>query len=123
MLTDEYEEFKTYQMMGADWVSLLAFEDPSLKGYYESRKRYVDDSKYNLLFNQIGEVRAGIMHRGKAVGVWAWDKKQKRINVDYFTKVDNKTKTRIDDVIGRYEIMLYPTQQLTIYDSEKTSLL
>jgi hypothetical protein len=43
------------------WLTLLAYEDPSLKGYYESRFLYVDQKHYRLLFNKIGESRASII--------------------------------------------------------------
>lgn len=33
----EYEKLNNYKLYDAEWVTLLAYEDPSLKGYYESR--------------------------------------------------------------------------------------
>lgn len=54
VLEEEYHKLEQYKTKGIEWVTLLAYEDPSLKGYYESRSRYVNKEYYNLLFNQIG---------------------------------------------------------------------
>jgi len=71
-----------------DWITLLAHEDPSLKGYFESRRRYVDDKFYSLLFNRIGEARASIVNNGRVIGIWSWNKKRDQIEHTLFRKLD-----------------------------------
>jgi len=115
VLTEEYDNLTGYRCVDFDWVTLLAYEDPSLKGYYESRFRYVDKAFYSLLFNQIGEVRAGILHNGKAIGVWTWDKRQKKIQIEYFSEVDKCVQRKVNAIKDKYEFMLNPTQQLSIF--------
>ena len=34
---EDFHNFNSFKKINFDWVSLLAFEDPSLKGYFESR--------------------------------------------------------------------------------------
>ena len=104
----ELEKLKKYKVKNDDWVNLLAFEDPALKGYFETRFRYVNANYYNQLFNQIGEVRASIIHNGKAIGIWTWDKKRKKINLDYFTSVDTITSKKVEDVKKEFEAILAP---------------
>ena len=50
------------------WAALLAYEDSSLKGYFDTRSRYVDEQNYDRLFNQIGEVRAGFLSMASLAG-------------------------------------------------------
>lgn len=116
MTTNDYCKLNEYKRADLDWVALLAYEDPSLKGYYESRYRYVDKEYYDLLFNQIGEVRASIIHNGKAIGVWEWDKKYKHIHIIFFTDPSSSTKKKVEQVKERFEQMLYPSQQLTLFE-------
>ena len=75
-------------------ITLLAYEDPSLKGYYESRERYVSDKFYKQLFNSIGESRASIVRNGEVIGIWSWDKKQKKIEktifIDYSLSIEEE---------------------------------
>lgn len=117
MLATEFEELEKYKPYNSDWITLLAYEDPSLKGYYESRNRYVNEKYYNLLFNQIGEVRASIMYNGKAIGIWEWDKKYKRINLQYFYIPNQQIKKMVEKMKEYYEFMLNPNRQITLFDS------
>lgn len=115
ILESEYKNLVEYPAEDEDWVTLLAYEDPALKGYFESRSRYVDDKNYNLLFNQIGEVRASIIHNGKAIGIWEWDKKSKNIVLNYFNTVPKRIKDCVEETKKRYEIMLFPNRQMNIW--------
>ncbi|MFD1425299.1 DNA glycosylase AlkZ-like family protein [Laceyella tengchongensis] len=71
MTKSNYEHLCKIQDENDRWISLMAYEDPSLKGFYESRFLYVDMQHYNRLFNTIGEVRASIFSNGKAIGIWS----------------------------------------------------
>ena len=115
ILTEDYKKLSSYRSVGCDWVSLLAYEDPSLKGYYESRRKYVDDHFYDLFFNQIGEVMPGIMHNGKAIGIWKWDKKNKQIITEYFANVGTDINKKVNFIKEKYEHILYPNQQLNLF--------
>lgn len=61
-------------------VDLLAHEDPSLKGYFTTRHRYVDDRHRSVLFNTIGEARPSIAVAGRCVGTWHFDRRTRTIN-------------------------------------------
>lgn len=117
ILSEELQKLEEYKPFDSEWVTLLAYEDPSLKGYYESRYRYVDKKYYNLLFNQIGEVRASILCNGKAIGIWEWDKKNKKIELEYFFNPSKSIKRRIKEIKEYYECILYPNQQITLFDN------
>lgn len=69
------------ELLDGDWsarplpaVSLLAYEDPSLKGYFATRSRYASASVREDLFNSIGEARASVMIDGMVTAVWTWDR-------------------------------------------------
>lgn len=113
---EEADKLDVFKKVDFDWVSLLAFEDPSLKGYYESRFRYVDNMYINKLFNQIGEVKASIIRNGNAIGVWKWNKKNKCIDISYFTP---QTKSIVEKVMQqkeRYENILTANKQLNLFN-------
>lgn len=55
------------------WARFLAYEDPSLKGYFETRPRYLDPAHTSTAFNSIGEVLPCVMVAGELVGRWWWD--------------------------------------------------
>ena len=116
ILAEEVQKLEEYKLYNSEWVTLLAYEDPSLKGYYESRYRYVDKRYYNLLFNQIGEVRASILCNGKAIGIWKWDKKNKKIELEYFFNPNESIKRKVKEIKELYESMLFPDQQITLFD-------
>ena len=80
-----------------------------------TRLRYVNDKHYNSLFNQIGEVRASIIHNGKAIGIWEWDKKNKKIKLEYFSVPPKKVKEQVELLKDKYEAILFPNQQLSFF--------
>ena len=110
------EILQEYKSIDNEWFALLAYEDPSLKGYYESRFRYVNDNHYNDLFNQIGEVRASIIHNGEAIGVWFWNKKTKKIEIEYFQSAKSHIKNKVKNLKERYEDILFPGQQFCLIE-------
>jgi len=69
------------------WAELLAFEDPSLKGYFQSRRRYVRDKFASRLFNKIGEAKASIVCSGEIVGTWDWDRAHRWIRLRPFERL------------------------------------
>jgi hypothetical protein len=115
MTNEDYQSFVEYKAIEEKWVCLLAYEDPSLKGYFESRWRYVSDKYYSLLFNQIGEVRASVVAQGNVVGIWEWDKKVRKINVKLFEFLGNTEKALLQKEIEKMETTLQvdiPQKQL-----------
>lgn len=99
ILSEEFQKLEEYKPFDSEWVTLLAYEDPSLKGYYESRYGYVDKKYYNLLFNQIEEVRVSILCNGKVIGIWEWDEKNKKIELEYFFNPSKSIKRRVKEII------------------------
>lgn len=110
-----YEALEKFKNPELEWIALLAYEDPSLKGYFESRYRYVQEKNYNLLFNQIGEVRASIIYNGQAVGIWVWNKKNKNVEVKYFDKPSKKLKAMVEEKQEVYNTILYENQQMRLW--------
>lgn len=78
-------------------VSLLAWEDPSLKGYFTTRSRYVAPADYDQLFNQIGEARASITVDGRVVGIWSWDKRTNSINSRSLRRLTTDESARVNE--------------------------
>ena len=100
-----FEKYQDFNETNLEWMELLAYEDSSLKGYFETRFRYVDEKYYDRLFNQIGEVRASILYNGVAIGTWYYNLKAKKIVYSIF---DNYIST-----------VNYRLLENKIYDMEK----
>ena len=86
LLSDELGELRRFRPVTNDWVVFLAHEDPSLKGYYSTRTRYVDHEHYDRLFNLIGESRPAVLLNGRVVGVWALDRRTAKVTTDIFAR-------------------------------------
>jgi len=119
---EDFHELKNYNVKDIEWISFLAFEDPSLKGYHDSRLRYVDEMNLKHLLNQIGEVQASVIHNGKVIGTWIWDKKKKKMEINYFIHQDTSLIKKINQEKEKYEQILYSTTQNTLF-SESEFLL
>ncbi|MBD0746644.1 hypothetical protein BG418_33980 [Streptomyces sp. CBMA152] len=85
-LTCDIDQLRTSQPLPDDHVRLLAFEDPSFKGYFTTRSRYHDPAHTTRAFNPIGEVRATITVAGRIAGTWAWDKKTRTVQHELFAR-------------------------------------
>jgi len=77
------------ELLDGDWTarpvphtSVLAYEDPSLKGYFATRSRYIAPVLREQLFNSIGEARASVMVDGMVAAVWAWDRDRQSAQLD-----------------------------------------
>ncbi len=103
MTVEDVEKFEKFENSNSEWLALLAYEDPALKGYHESRFRYVESKYYNFLFNQIGEVRASILLNGVIVGIWNWDKTKKYIQYKTFDNVSKHTHIKIKKEVEKLE--------------------
>lgn len=93
MHADDVENALAAKQHPAGQVALLAYEDPSLKGYFATRSRYVAAGDYLKLFNSIGEARASIMLDGRVVGIWSWDRRTAAVVHSMFARL-----TRADQV-------------------------
>jgi Winged helix DNA-binding domain len=87
-------------------VTLLGHEDPALKGYFNTRARYVDDAGYARLFNPIGEARASVMIGGAIAGVWTWDRRRRRIATDLFRRLPNQLASALKERVASMEAFL-----------------
>lgn len=101
MMNSDLDAMERFQFPNYDWVAVLAHEDPSLKGYYSSRGRYVSPEHYNLLFNDIGESRPAIMLNGRVVGIWTLNKMNGRISKKLFQPLNTKRKELIEKEIDK----------------------
>lgn len=106
MTQDDFVNFDTFNIAPKNWHALLAYEDPSLKGYFESRSRYINPKYYNELFNTIGEARASIVVNGEVIGIWSWDKKARHIQWNLFSSLKNGLSKDIQQSIYELEAFL-----------------
>nr|WP_301549490.1 crosslink repair DNA glycosylase YcaQ family protein [Duganella sp. BJB1802] len=87
---DDLEKLMLFDPKYEDWVNILAYEDPSLKGYFTTRARYVNSDHYDLLFNDIGEARPSIMLNGRIVGTWSFNKVSKLTSFQLFSTLPKR---------------------------------
>jgi hypothetical protein len=87
LLAEHEPRLRTAEPLPNNHVDLLASEDPSLKGYFTTRHRYVDDQHRSLLFNTIGEVRPSIAVAGRCVGTWQFDRRTRTTNRHLYVSV------------------------------------
>jgi len=106
MTHEKYLEYLVFDSNGISWVALLAYEDSSLKGYFQTRFRYVDARWYHQTFNQIGEVRPTIIVNGRVAGVWRWDKQAERVATEFFYRLSHGDKRKIKERISAMECYL-----------------
>ena len=117
------EKFEAYNQFSYDAqtesVYLLAYEDSSFKGYFETRYRYIDMRFYDQLYNQIGEVKASIVLNGKAIGVWNWNNKKTQITYKLFDqRKHNRLVSKIENEINKMVNYLYGEKNQTILNFE-----
>ena len=100
----DLDELRQAEPVHPDDIALLSYEDPSLKGYFDTRSRYVSPTGYPMLFNSIGEARASIMRGDRIVGIWTWNRRLRRVEPQLFASVPRKLqrrlRERLDDVEG-----------------------
>lgn len=84
LLAEDEDALRAAEPLPADHLRLTAFEDPTFKGYFTSRARYVDPDYQQAAFNQIGEVRAAITMGGRIVGAWTWHRQQRCVTHELF---------------------------------------
>lgn len=87
-------------------VEFLAYEDNLLKGYKESRLRFLAEKHYNRIFNRIGEALPTILIDGRIAGVWQFDKKARGIAYNVFGSHDRRTTELIESRRRRLEDLL-----------------
>jgi Winged helix DNA-binding domain len=80
LLAEDEPQLRAAEPLPSNHVALLAYEDPTLKGYHATRHRYVDDQHRNHLFNTIGEARASIAVAGRYVGTWQFQRSTRTIS-------------------------------------------
>lgn len=86
-------------------VRLLAYEDNLLKGYMPSRVRFVDQNYFPRVFNAIGEARATVMSSGVVVGIWTWNARADRPEVELFRKLRPSERALLTDEIERLSLL------------------
>jgi hypothetical protein len=80
LLAEDEPRLRAAEPLPSDHVALLAYEDPTLKGYHATRHRYVDQQHRDRLFNTIGEARASIALAGRYVGTWQFHRATRTIS-------------------------------------------
>ncbi|MGW6454659.1 DNA glycosylase AlkZ-like family protein [Streptomyces sp. NPDC055078] len=105
-LRDDVDRLRAMEPLPADHVRLLAFEDPTFKGYFTTRARYLDPAYLMRAFNPIGEVRAAITVAGRIVGTWGWDKRTRSVHHEVFTRPSRGIGSAIRLRLGQAEAFL-----------------
>jgi hypothetical protein len=103
---DDLDELEGTEPIDPEHITLLSYEDPSLKGYFETRSRYVPAASYDKLFNSIGEARASVLRGGRVVGVWTWNRKARRIESVTLERLTPTARRRIADQLHDMESFL-----------------
>ncbi|MGH2942353.1 MAG: DNA glycosylase AlkZ-like family protein [Solirubrobacteraceae bacterium] len=103
---DDLADLTSAAPVPSDHVSLLGYEDPALKGYFETRARFVSAEGYRLLFNTIGEARASVMVGGRVVGVWRWDRRRRAIESQVFERLSPRVRRTLAERLGDMESFL-----------------
>jgi hypothetical protein len=106
LLAEDEQALRAAEPLPADHLRLTAFEDPTFKGYFTSRARYVDPDHQAAAFNQIGEVRAAITIGGRIVGVWTWHRTQRRITHQLFANSPKNSRRALRHRIEQIETFL-----------------
>ncbi|RLU81966.1 hypothetical protein CTZ27_30840 [Streptomyces griseocarneus] len=105
-LEEDLERIRSAPPLPAGHVRLLAFEDPTFKGYFTTRSRYHDPAHTAQAFNTIGEVRAAINVAGRIAGTWAWDKRTRTVRSTLFTTQPAAVRRLIRHHLERVETFL-----------------
>jgi hypothetical protein len=95
VLAKDLDALAAHRSPRTEWATFLAHEDPSLKGYYETRARYIAREHYRRLFNDIGESRPAILLNGTVVGTWSLDRKANTASASLFAPLRKKQETLI----------------------------
>lgn len=94
---DDLPALRSAEPVPADHVCLLGYEDPALKGYFETRSRFVSGDGYPVLFNTIGEARASVMRGGRVMGVWTWNRRERVIESQMFERLPVAARREVAD--------------------------
>ncbi|MEU7158506.1 DNA glycosylase AlkZ-like family protein [Streptomyces chrestomyceticus] len=105
-LTEDIDHIRAASPLPADHVRLLAFEDPSLKGYFATRDRYRDAAHHSQVFNPIGEARAAITLAGRIVGTWNWNKKTRTVHHKLLTRLSRPVMREVRHRLDQAEAFL-----------------
>ncbi|WP_124726453.1 DNA glycosylase AlkZ-like family protein [Staphylospora marina] len=107
MLKEDLCRMMDLRLPSEPWVTLLAYEDPTLKGTKESRFLYVDPVHFPRLFNAIGEARASIVESGRVIGVWEPDRKARKIRWETFGRTQKRVDSMIREEVRNMERFLF----------------
>ena len=109
--TEEYENLIAAPNSSSceTWATFLAYEDPCLKGYFETRARYVSDSLKGALFNSIGEARASVVVSGQVVGVWQWNRTMSSLTVELFRKLTKSERQKYEEALADLSLFVSAT--------------
>lgn len=119
MLAEDYESLSGVRL-NPDNVEFLAYEDNLLKGYKESRCRFLIDNKYESVFNRIGEALPTVLVHGRIAGIWHFEKEAGRIRYSLFDDFGAAVEKLVEQRQQRLEDLLsyYRDDALTISDSD-----
>ena len=101
LLAEDEAGLRRAEPLPSDHVTLLAYEDPALKGYFTTRHRYLNQHHRGVLFNTIGEARASIALAGRPIGTWAFNRATRSIEQDLFTPVPAGARRALAERVGR----------------------
>jgi hypothetical protein len=106
MTAYDVQKIRIFKEPSDDWIELLAYEDPSLKGYFTLRHFYADNRVLTALFNRIGEARASIVSNGEIVGTWTWNHRSNKIETVLLKEIKAHQKNELKERIASMTIFL-----------------
>lgn len=87
-------------------VDVLAYEDPAIKAFYESRPRYLRDVPARALFWHAGEALASVLLDGVLAATWRWDRRSRSARWAPAVTLSEKQAASISTAIRRRESWL-----------------
>jgi len=68
-------------------LDVLAYEDPSVKAYFDSRERYLSGCPTEWLFWHAGESQACVLRDGLLAAVWRYERRTKTVAIAFTRKL------------------------------------
>ena len=68
-------------------IDVLAYEDPSVKAYFDSRERYLAGCPTDSLFWHAGESQACVLRDGLLTAVWRYERRTKTVAISFTRKL------------------------------------
>jgi hypothetical protein len=97
----DLEALKSVRRLDPDDVRLLAYEDPSVKAYFETRWRYLGGLGARSLFWYAGEALGSAWVGGTLAATWRWDASDNVLRWHRLRALARRREARLEDRLGQ----------------------